>query len=425
MDFLQILNLFNNCLVLIYGLLLSVHIAGGCNSQQYKQLIFILCPLFLLLQSVLGWYWGAQTVRYLYPLIIHLPLVLILVFVLKKRVSVAMVSVCTAYLCCQLTRWSSLAITMLTGSGLAGEIIYTISTLLFYWLLRRYFVQAIYGAMTYSSQTLFLFGSLPFAYYIFDYTTVTYSDALYAGFPALIEFLPTALIVFYVIFITAYHVQTQRHAASEWERSLLAISLKQSTEDLEHLRQSEAQTRIYRHDLRHHLSVIDGFLSSGKPELAQNYIRQVQSDVEQITPKRFCENELINLLCSSFSGKARRMGIRLTVDASVPDNLSIPDTELCSLLSNALENALHAAEHTNESARWVNLCCSIRSNKFLIEIKNPYIDEIIIHNGMPMSQHEGHGYGCRSIQSIAQRNQGMCFFDTNDGIFILRVILPM
>ena len=40
---------------------------------------------------------------------------------------------------------------------------------------------------------------------------------------------------------------------------------------------------------------------------------ELRSDVEAITPKRFCENELVNLLCSSFPEKAERVGARLTV----------------------------------------------------------------------------------------------------------------
>ena len=84
------------------------------------------------------------------------------------------------------------------------------------------------------------------------------------------------------------------------------------------LNESEVQTAVYQHDMRHHLNAIDGFLAAGKPQQAEEYIRKVRSDIERITPKRYCDNELVNLLCSSFAGKAQRMGVRLEVDAKLP-----------------------------------------------------------------------------------------------------------
>ena len=45
------------------------------------------------------------------------------------------------------------------------------------------------------------------------------------------------------------------------------------------LRRAQMQTAIYRHDIRHHLSIPDGYLTAGKPEQALRYIRSVESDI--------------------------------------------------------------------------------------------------------------------------------------------------
>jgi len=425
MDFLTLLGVFNYGLVLIYGLFLSTYIAGGWTTQQQKRLTFMLCPLFLLIQSLCWLTWGVSTAKQLYPLIVHLPLVLILIFVLKKKPGVALVSVCTAYLCCQLPRWVNLAVTAVTGSPLAGEISYTLVIFPIYLLLRRYFVRIAHDAMAYSPQTLFLFGSLPFVYYIFDYATVIYSNALYAGIPALTEFFPTALIIFYVVFLAAYHAQTQKRTQAELQRSMLEVELKQSGAELESLRRIETQTAIYQHDMRHHLTAIDGFLSAGRHQQATEYIKKVQADVESITPRRFCENELVNLLCSSFSDRAERMGVRLTVEARLPKSLSVSDAELCSILSNGLENALNAVSALEEPLKWTEFYCGIRFNKLLIEVKNPYTGEVTMWDGLPVSNRAGHGYGCRSIRTITEHHHGHCSFEAEEGLFTLRVVLPI
>ena len=425
MSFLTALGAFNYALVLLYGLFLSAAIAGGWENRRQKRLIIALCPLFLLIQTPCWLILGEGTTKQLYPLIVHLPLVLILILALKKPVGIALVSVCTAYLCCQLPRWVNLMVTAVTGSSLAGEISYTLLIFPIFLLLRHLFVHSAYGAMTASTQSLLLFGSLPVAYYFYDYATVVYADALSTDIQALNEFLPTALIIFYVMFLSAYHKQMQTRADAELQRSMLEAELKQAEVEMEGLRSVETQVAVYQHDMRHHLTAIDGFLNAEQPQQAKEYIQKVQADVASITPRHFCENELVNLLCSSFTDKAARMGARFTVEAKLPKELSISDTELCSILSNGLENALHAIATLEGPLKWVELYCGVRLNKLLIEIKNPYAGEIAMRDGLPVSGREGHGYGCRSIQSIAAQNGGLCTFDTEHGVFTLRVMLPL
>lgn len=144
---------------------------------------------------------------------------------------VAIVSTCTAYLCCQPPRWGRIAVEALTQSTLAAELVYILLMPVMYYLLRRFFVAAAYNAMTSSTAALLLFGSLPVTYYIFDYATTIYSDALYSGIQALNEFLPTVLITFYVLFLPAFHLQSQRRATRRcsapcWRRSWSSPSLR-------------------------------------------------------------------------------------------------------------------------------------------------------------------------------------------------------
>ena len=425
MDLLTLFNVFNYSLVLLYGLFLSTNIAGGWENTRQKRLILAMYPLMLVVQGACWLMLDIQTVRQLYPLMVHLPLNLILVFALKKRAGVAFISVCTAYLCCQLPRWVRLAVTALTGSAMIGEVSYTLAIGPIYYVLHRCFVRIAYNAITYSTQNMVLFGSLPIFYYLFDYATVIYSDVMYAGIPVLIEFFPTASILFYVAFLSAYHFQVQQRTQAELQHSMVEAELKQSAAEIESMRLVETQTAIYRHDMRHHLNVIDGFLAAGKPRQAKEYIQSVQADVETITRKRFCENEIVNLLCASFAGKAKRQGIGLKVDAKLPKQLPVNDTELCSLLSNGLENSLNAVANMEPPDKWVEFYCGVQFHQLLIEIKNPCAGEVVLRDGLPVSKREGHGYGCRSISAIAEHNRGLSSFQAQNGIFTLRVVLPM
>ena len=47
-----------------------------------------------------------------------------------------------------------------------------------------------------------------------------------------------------------------------------------------------------------------------------------------------------------------------------------------------------------------------------------------MRDGVPVSDAAGHGFGCRSIQAIAQQRGGLCQFLAERGTFLLRVVLP-
>lgn len=425
MSLVDILGGVNYGLVFFFGASLSVAIAGGCKTKREWALLFALCPVFLAFQTLSWLGLGLDVTKQLYPLLIHLPLLLVLTLGLKRPLKISLVSICTAYLCCQLPRCCDITVTAVTRSPLAGQIVYTVAIVPIFLFLLRYFVPSARDTMTASQKALFLFGGLPIIYYVFDYATAIYSDLLYSGSAVVAELLPTAVGLLYMSYTTAYYRQLQRQTQAELQNSLIAAQLKQAGAEMASLRQAEAQAAAYQHDIRHHLTAIDAFLVAGKPRQAEEYIKQVRSDIEAITPKRFCENELVNLLCSSFSTKAERMGARLTLEAALPAQVSISDTELCALLSNGLENALNAVETLKESRRWVEFFCGVRAGKLLIEIKNPYSGQIDFQGGLPQATQPGHGRGCRSIQTIAQARRGLCEFNGAGGVFTLRVALPL
>lgn len=425
MSLVDILGGINYGLVFFFGSSLSVSVSGGCKSRRDWAILFALCPIFLALQTLSWLVLGLDVTKQLYPLLIHLPLLLVLILGLKRPVSISLVSICTAYLCCQLPRCCDITVTAVTGSPLAGQIAYMVMIAPIFLFLLRYFVPSARDTMTESPRALFLFGGLPVIYYIFDYTTAIYTDLLYSGSAVVAELLPTVVGLFYMVFTTAYRRQLQQRTEAELQNSLMAGQLKQAETDLASLRQAEAQAATYQHDMRHHLAAISAFLSSGSPQQAEEYIKQVQADIEVITPKRFCENELVNLLCSSFAAKAERMGVRLSPEAALPTRLGISDTALCALLSNGLENALNAVQPLPENRRWVEFYCGVQAGKLLIEIKNPFSGPISFRDGLPETTKPNHGHGCRSIYTIVQTHHGLCEFHAEDGIFTLRVVLPV
>lgn len=235
----------------------------------------------------------------------------------------------------------------------------------------------------------------------------------------------TLMITVYILISTLFK-RTREQMLAQNEAGLLSVQIENAKLQLQELKSTQEQAANYRHDLRHHIGLINGFLEHGDAEKAKGYLNKIQAEVDSITPVRFCENETVNLVLSSFSGRAEKSGVTLSIKAELPQELDIPDTELCSVLSNGLENALNAAVKVADvSLRKVYLECRVDRNQLLLMIENPYEGDLLMERGVPQSKCEGHGFGCRSMLAIAEKQNGFCTFKAADGIFTLRVILPM
>ena len=99
------------------------------------------------------------------------------------------------------------------------------------------------------------------------------------------------------------------------------------------------------------------------------------------------------------------------------------DTKLCAILSNALENALHASIETEE--KFIQVQLAERNQTLLIQISNPFIGTVSFQNGMPVSTQTGHGFGTKNIAAIADSYHGQFQFFAKDEIFTVRVLLPL
>ena len=232
MSFVDILGGVNCGLVFFFGAALSVTIAGGCNSRREWALLFALCPVFLAFQTIFWLVWGLDATKQVYPLLVHLPLLLILVFGLKKPVDISLVSVCAAYLCCQLPRCAGVVTVAATGSALAGQLVYSAAIVPIFLFLLRYFVPSAQDAMTESRKALLLFSGLPVIYYVYDYTVAArinlpYADilspnAIFSAGGVVAETLPTVVGLLYMAYTTAYRQQLQRQTQTELLNSLMS-----------------------------------------------------------------------------------------------------------------------------------------------------------------------------------------------------------
>ncbi len=410
---------------LVFGVALSVCYAGIERTRKNNLTVVYSCVILLFVQSSCWWLFGLDITSKLYPLIIHLPLILLLTLYFKRPWPISTVSVLSAYLCCQVPRWVGIIGGAVLRSSLGEHICYIAAVFLAYYFFQRYVTNTLRQLMDKSTKYCVMLGAVPLFYYLFDYITTIYTDWLYRGVNGAIQFMPSMFSIVYFLFVILNHVKMQKQVRAHRERDMLAAQLHGAHSELVSLRQMQNIAAVYRHDMRHHFAALQVMVTEGSIEKIKMYLNIAQSDIDAITPIRFCENETVNLILSTFFTKAKHAGIDMTVDAKLPSSIPLSDTELCSLFSNGLENAISATTLLKSERKIVSVRATVHKANLLILIENPYEGVIVMKDGLPQSPVEGHGYGTRSISAIADAHGGQAIFSSENGVFSLKIMLPL
>ena len=115
--------------VLLFGTAISFFLAGISVRKKNIICLLLFCSFEGLLQGIVLYFYGTAATKELYPLLTHLPLILLLVMLYKKSLLTAVVSVFSAYLCCQIPWWCAFFIDLFFSNKIIYTIIYVLSAI--------------------------------------------------------------------------------------------------------------------------------------------------------------------------------------------------------------------------------------------------------------------------------------------------------
>ena len=366
---------------------------------------------------------GELLARQAYPLVVHLPLIVYLCVRYRLSPLLATLGLTSAYLSCQFSNWMGIAAFAATDSQIAYYLARIATTLAVFAILLHW-ARDIGPRLAIKSPTeLEILLILPLVYYIFDYATNVYTTLFHSGSVVTVEFLAFALCAFYLMFLAVYLREYEAKEVAERERWMLETRDSTAIKELEAWRQSGRELSILRHDMRHFLRGLAILIEEGHIDEALERIDQLCETNDRTAVRRYCANETVNIVLSSFSSDINKHGITADLRAAVPGTVHVGDADLFSVLSNALENAIIAASAAPEGKRFVDLDLRLEDGQLLLLVSNTFGRAPRMVDGMPVNQHAGHGFGTKSIKLAVERMNGNCQFRINGDRFELRAVM--
>lgn len=193
--------------------------------------------------------------------------------------------------------------------------------------------------------------------------------------------------------------------------------------------QNFVELKSLRHDLRNQFAYMNALMEQEQFDELKKYFSALAKDA--VSPLGYvdCGNNAINAIINFERTRAAASGVELVSRIAVPAELNMEDHDLCSLLSNLLDNGIEAASQSESEKKTVELNVFLRESYLVIRVLNPFGRQISDADRLRLIsiKRDGHlhGYGTVIIRKIAVKYNGACHFKIENGQFISDVMLEL
>ena len=174
------------------------------------------------------------------------------------------------------------------------------------------------------------------------------------------------------------------------------------------------ETKSFRHDIRNHIAVVKKLLQNGKLEEAITYMEDLDDMAEKMSFPCSTNNPVVDILVGNKLGIAKSMGIDVDYSLLLPYPCGIRDIDICIVLSNALDNAIHAVKSLDAGMeKYIRVSGRIQGDFLMMEIQNSFQGKGAFKKGTGLS----------NVKKVAERYGGAMSIETQENVFVLHVLL--
>ena len=236
-----------------------------------------------------------------------------------------------------------------------------------------------------------------------------------------------------LIYVTIHHFlrSMQAQYRAQQTEAVLVAQIHALEQQTERILSAEQMNRIFRHDLRHFLQLLQSSALAGDTAQLLKVVGTMDQDLTQLAGigqlHRYTGSALIDTVLSLTAAQAADQGIDFTVSLTIPEDLPVDMTEFAVVLSNALENALTACSNLpRETPRFIRVVDGGCIGPFFLAIENTIAAPVALDptTGLPTTDQPGHGYGTESIAAFVQKYHAVLDYQQTKSTFALRLLFP-
>lgn len=197
--------------------------------------------------------------------------------------------------------------------------------------------------------------------------------------------------------------------------------LERQKRHYEQLRELDRETRKFRHDLKNHFFVLAGFLREGKQEQAREYLQEMTGQFSEVQKVISTGNDIVDAILNDKFRECEEKRITMEVKGILYAPLQISDYDICTILVNAMDNAVEACEHIKNERKWIQVSIGMYQEYLHLLISNSYEGEFRLKTGK--RDRHNHGFGLENLQESVNKNCGKVKMSAENGRFNLDILV--
>ncbi|MBQ8795702.1 MAG: sensor histidine kinase [Clostridia bacterium] len=229
------------------------------------------------------------------------------------------------------------------------------------------------------------------------------------------------LVFQYMLYYIAKNIAAKNQ--SQQQAQMLSIQAAQ----YEGLQRHIQATSKLRHDFKHTARTAVALAQEGDNEGLIKLLTDYGIEIEKShTQTIFTQNSTLNAIIGYYYARARELEIICNWRVSLPEKINIDVTDLCSVVGNLLENAIHATKLEDDiHNRYITFKADLEENgDIYIVTTNGFSGKTKKEHGRYLStKKNGSGLGIASVKSTAERYGGIASFYNDEKTFYADVML--
>lgn len=180
------------------------------------------------------------------------------------------------------------------------------------------------------------------------------------------------------------------------------------------------------HDMRHQIRLL---LNQESTDAGKKYAAEIEQAIKIYDTSLQTGNAALDMVLREKALYCKTHGIEWTCMADGSKMNFMDPGDICSIMGNAIENALQAVAALEvPEQRVINIRIYNQNSFVIVQIQNYFAGKIRFLNGLPQTDKENekyHGFGIKSIQYTVERYRGLMSIHAENQIFTLQLTIPI
>lgn len=193
----------------------------------------------------------------------------------------------------------------------------------------------------------------------------------------------------------------------------------------EHMLLQYEELRKFRHDVKNHMLALNSMCTSEDNSQIKKYLSQLTNEVSSKKPVEYTGNRELDAVIAPFVLEAESKNIKVQFKGRVSDNVAIDMFDMCTIISNLLNNAIEACEKIQEDKRIIEFEIAGYNSQIFISVCNSYDMESIINQKQKFITTKedklNHGIGLENVSRTVKKYDGDMRISQENERFIVTI----